>query len=111
MFGPQAVKAAPLDQSEHRDIWLRALAARYGPKALSPRAHLETDWAAEEWSLGGMIGHFTPDVLTSYGHALREPVGSIYWAGSECATEMHGLTEGAVRSGENAADAPIDTST
>jgi len=45
------------------------------------------------------------------GRELREPVGRIYWAGSECATEMHGLMEGAVRSGESAADALIDAST
>jgi monoamine oxidase len=104
MFGPQAVRAAALDPAERRDIWLRALAARYGSKALSPRAHLETDWAAEPWSLGGMIAHFAPGVLTNFGPALREPAGRIHWAGAERATEMHGLMEGAVRSGEGAAD-------
>lgn len=104
MFGPQAVRAAALDPAERRDIWLRALAARYGSKALSPRAHLETDWAAQEWSLGGMIAHFAPGVLTNFGQALREPAGRIHWAGTERATEMHGLMEGAVRSGESAAD-------
>jgi monoamine oxidase len=103
IFGPQAVRAAALDPAERRDIWLRALAVRYGPKALSPRAHLETDWAAEQWSLGGMIAHFAPGVLTNFGHALREPAGRIHWAGAERATEMHGLMEGAVRSGEGAA--------
>jgi monoamine oxidase len=35
---------------------------------------------------------------------LREPAGRIHWAGSEYATEMHGLMEGAVRSGEHAAE-------
>jgi monoamine oxidase len=104
MFGPQAVRGAALDPAERRDIWLRALAVRYGPKALSPRAHLETDWAAEPWSLGGMIAHFAPGVLTGFGQAIREPAGRIHWAGSERATEMHGLMEGAVRSGERAAD-------
>ncbi len=104
MFGPQAVRAAALDPAERRDIWLRALAARYGSKALSPRTHLETDWAAQEWSLGGMIAHFAPGVLTNYGHALCEPAGRIHWAASEYAMEMHGLMEGAVRSGESAAD-------
>ncbi len=104
MFGPQAIKAAGLEPAERRDVWLRALAVRYGTKALSPRAHLETDWAAEEWSLGGMIAHFAPGVLTNFGHALREPAGRIHWAGAERATEMHGLMEGAVRSGEWAAD-------
>jgi monoamine oxidase len=108
MFGPQAVRAAALDPAERRDIWLRALATRYGPKALSPRAHLETDWAAEEWSLGGMIAHFAPGVLTNFGPALREPAGRIHWAGAERATEMHGLMEGAVRSGEHAADEVVN---
>jgi monoamine oxidase len=104
MFGQQAVTAAALDPAERRDIWLRALAARYGSKALSPRAHLETDWAMEEWSLGGMIAHFAPGVLTNFGHALREPAGRIHWAGTERATAMHGLMEGAVLSGERVAD-------
>ena len=108
MFGPQAVRASGLDPAERRDIWLRALAARYGPKALSPRAHLETDWAAEEWSLGGMIAHFAPGVLTNFGYALRQPAGRIHWACSEYATEMHGLMEGAVRSGESAADQVVN---
>jgi monoamine oxidase len=111
MFGPQAVRCAALDPAERRDIWLRALAARYGAKALSPRAHLETDWAAEEWSLGGMIAHFAPGVLTNFGHALREPAGRIHWAGAERATEMHGLMEGAVRSGEHAADEVVSAGT
>ncbi len=104
MFGPAAVSASGLDPEGRREIWLSALAARYGPKALTPRAHLETDWAAEPWSLGGMIAHFAPGVLTNFGVALREPAGRIHWAGAERATEMHGLMEGAVRSGERAAD-------
>jgi monoamine oxidase len=109
MFGPQAVRAAALAPAERRDIWLRALAVRYGCKALSPRAHLETDWTAQEWSLGGMIAHFAPGVLTNYGHAWRKPAGRIHWAGSEYATEMHGLMEGAVRSGEGAADEVVNS--
>jgi monoamine oxidase len=104
MFGPAAVSAAGLDPKERREIWLSALAARYGAQAMEPRAHIETDWAAEPWSLGGMIAHFAPGVLTNFGEALREPAGRIHWAGAERATEMHGLMEGAVRSGERAAD-------
>jgi monoamine oxidase len=106
-FGPQALAIAKLTPAERRDIWLRALAERYGPKALSPAGYLETDWTAEPWSLGGMIGVFAPGVLTISGHTLREPVGRISWAGTERATAMHGLIEGAVRSGEHAADAVL----
>jgi monoamine oxidase len=75
MFGPAAARAALLDPAERCTIWLKALAARYGDRALTPRAHLETDWAQEEWSLGGMISHFAPGVLTNYGEALRKPAG------------------------------------
>jgi monoamine oxidase len=56
-----------------------------------------------------MIAHFAPGVLTNYGHALREPAGRIHWAGSEFATEMHGLMEGAVRSGEISVDQVINS--
>jgi len=55
-----------------------------------------------------MIAHFPPGVLTSYGSALHQPCGRISWAGSERATEMHGLMEGAVRSGEKAAKEAVD---
>jgi monoamine oxidase len=106
-FGPQALAMAKLTPAERRDIWLRALAERFGPKALSPVGYLETDWTAEPWSLGGMIGVFAPGVLTVSGHTLRQPVGRISWAGTERATAMHGLIEGAVRSGEHAADAVL----
>ena len=104
MLASQAVRASACAPAERRHLWLQALAKRYGPKAMTPRAHLETDWAAEEWSLGGMIAHFAPGVLTNFGSALREPAGRIHWAGSERAIHMHGLMEGAVRSGESAAD-------
>jgi monoamine oxidase len=56
-----------------------------------------------------MIGHLPPGVLTSYGPALRQPVGRVHWAATEWATTMHGLMEGAVRSGERAADAVLQT--
>jgi hypothetical protein len=73
-------------------------------------AATETHWAAEEWSLGGMIAHFAPGVLTNYGQALRKPAGRIHWASSEY-SEMHGLMEGAVRSGESAADQVLNSTT
>ncbi len=103
-FGRDAIHLATLDPPERRRVWLDELAKRLGPKTLSPSAWLDVDWTAERWSLGGMIGHLPTGILSSYGHALREPVGRIHWSGSERAGEMHGLIEGAVRSGERAAD-------
>ncbi|MFD5425997.1 flavin monoamine oxidase family protein [Streptomyces sp. NPDC127084] len=102
-FGDAALHMGRLEPKERRAVWLDELAARFGPEARRPTAYLETDWSTEPWSLGGMIGHFVPGALTAYGRALREPVGRIHWASTESATRMHGLMEGAVRSGERAA--------
>lgn len=102
-FSTGALHMGRLGPAERREIWLDALAERFGPRARHPAHYLETDWSAQQWSLGGMIGHFPPGALTTYGSALREPVGRIHWASTESATHMHGLMEGAVRSGERAA--------
>jgi monoamine oxidase len=106
---PKVLDLLEMSASERRDAWLKEVSKRLGPKALSPSAYLETDWSAEPWSLGGMIGHLPPGVLTSYGPAIRQPFGHVHWAGTERATTMHGLMEGAVRSGERAADEVLDT--
>ncbi|WP_307662225.1 FAD-dependent oxidoreductase [Streptomyces sp. V1I1] len=100
-FGPGALEMGRLEPKERRDVWLKALAERFGPRA-QPAGYLEADWSAEPWSLGGMAGRFPPGALTNYGPALRRPVGRIHWANTETATLMHGLMEGAVRSGEPA---------
>jgi monoamine oxidase len=60
----------------------------------------ERDWTAEEFSRGCYGAHFAPGVWTGFGPALREPVGRIHWAGTECAPVGNGYMEGAVRSGE-----------
>jgi hypothetical protein len=43
-------------------------------------------------------------VLLDYGPAIRRPVGRIHWAGTETATFWNGYMDGAVRSGERAAE-------
>lgn len=104
IFGANVPKYLQLDLTARRAFWLNELAERFDcPDALNPIDHVETDWGAEEWSLGGMISHFAPCVLTSFGAVLHEPYGRLYWAGTERATAMHGLIEGAIRSGEKAA--------
>ena len=44
-----------------------------------------------------------PGGWTSYGEALRAPIGPIHWAGAEYATTWSGYMDGAVRSGEEVA--------
>jgi monoamine oxidase len=106
-IGPSALRLGALSPQERREVWLKELSERLGLKARTPSAYLETDWSAEPWSLGGMIGHLPPGVLTSYGPTIRQPAGHVHWAASEWATTMHGLMEGAVRSGERTASAVL----
>ena len=60
---------------------------------------------AEEFTRGCYGAHFAPGVWTSCGEAWRAPVGRVHWAGAECAPRWNGYMEGAVRSGEAAAEA------
>ena len=65
---------------------------------------MEQAWTEEEWTRGCFMAHYAPGVLTQRGHVLREPVGRIHWAGTETSPVMNGFIDGAVRSGERAAE-------
>jgi monoamine oxidase len=88
---------------ERREAVLACFVRYFGERAAHPREFVERDWMAEEFSRGCYGAHFTPGVWTHYGHALREPVGRVHWAGAECSPVWNGYMEGAVRSGEDAA--------
>ena len=89
---------------ERREAAVACFVRYFGPKAANPIEYVERDWMAEEFSRGCYGAHFTPGVWTAYGDALREPIGRIHWAGAECSPVWNGYMEGAVRSGETAAD-------
>ena len=61
------------------------------------------DWPAQAYSRGGPIAVPPPGVLTSFGVALREPIGRIHWAGAETATYWNGYMDGAISAGQRAA--------
>ena len=102
-FGAVAQRVDALDPDVRRKAVVDALTARFGPKAASPIAFVETAWWKEEWTRGCSMAHFPPGLLTRHGHLLREPMGRIHWAGTETSTTSHGAVDGAIRSGERAA--------
>lgn len=75
----------------------------FGEKATEPLEYVEYSWSDDQWSRGCYGGYFPPGVWTEYGEALREPIGHIYFAGTETAEEWMGYMEGAIQSGERAA--------
>jgi monoamine oxidase len=105
--GDQARAWGRRGDGDRRAAILAALVGFFGERAARPRELLERSWADEEYSGGCYAGYFPPGVWTTYGQALREPVGRLHWAGTETATAWNSYMEGAVQSGERAADAVL----
>jgi monoamine oxidase len=102
--GRESRELAKLTPDARRELLVRELTARFGPKAGRLQNYIEQDWTAEGWSRGGMTTHFPPGVLTSLGHALRPASGRVHWAGTETAVRFMGTFDGAIESGDRAAD-------
>jgi monoamine oxidase len=89
--------------AERRQAILAGHARLFGPRAAEPEAFVERVWAEEEWTRGCYGCLMTTGGWTEYGAALREPIGTLHWAGAETATVWNGYMDGAVSSGERAA--------
>uniref|UniRef100_A0A8C2JG78 Amine oxidase [flavin-containing] n=1 Tax=Cyprinus carpio TaxID=7962 RepID=A0A8C2JG78_CYPCA len=96
-------KLAGLTKEERKrricEIYARVLGSE---EALDPVHYEEKNWCEEEYSGGCYTACFPPGIMTQYGRVLREPVGRLYFAGTETATEWSGYMEGAVQAGERA---------
>ena len=101
--GRHARELGRLTADERRAAVLGCFTRLYGPRAARPDAYAERLWAEEEWSRGCYGCYMPTGAWTSYGPALREPIGPLHWAGAECATVWNGYMEGAVRSGQQVA--------
>jgi len=101
--GAHARDLSRLSEDERRRRVVDSLVRFFGREAAEPREFLQLDWSAERYSGGCYGAHLPPGVLSAYGPALREPCGSIHWAGTENSPVWAGYMDGAVRSGERVA--------
>ncbi len=88
---------------ERRAAVLDSFGRLFGPRAAKPEDYIEKLWAEEEFTRGCYGCHMPTGAWTSYGRALRPPIGALHWAGAEYATVWNGYMDGAVRSGEEGA--------
>ena len=109
-FGPVARRVDALGAEERRQAVLDALVARFGPRAGSPTAFIETPWWTEAWTRGCSMAHYPPGILSTLGPLLRQPFRRVHWAGTETATKSHGAIDGAILSGQRAAAEILDRS-
>jgi monoamine oxidase len=108
-FSHVAQRFDSMEDDERRKVILNTLAERFGPRASSPADFITTAWWQEPWSRGCSMAHFPCGALTRHGHLLREPFGRLHFAGTETSTMSHGAVDGAIRSGERAADEILET--
>jgi monoamine oxidase len=101
--GKEAREFAPMSNGDRRAAVLRNFTKYFGSKAAHPRDYFETNWSQRNWTRGCPVAIAGPGTLTGYGAAIRKPVGNIHWAGTETSTFWNGYMDGAVRSGERAA--------
>ena len=92
---------------ERRTAVVANLVGYFGDRAANPVEYREQTWATEQYSGGCYAMYLPPGVWTSYGEALRAPVGRLHWAGSDIAVLSAGYMDGAVRSGRAAAAAVL----
>jgi len=101
--GTSARKLADRSTEERRAIVIDNFARVFGARAKNPIHYVDRCWASEPFTRGCYAAYLPPGVWTSYGAALRTPIGRIHWAGTETATRWNGYIEGALQSGERAA--------
>ncbi|XP_055944727.1 amine oxidase [flavin-containing] B-like [Argiope bruennichi] len=100
----KARRLVHLSQEERRDMYARSLAeATDCPEAKEPIHYEEKNWMEEEYSGGCYTAVYGPGFFTRYGKVLRDPVGRLYFAGTETAVRWSGYMDGAVEAGERAA--------
>lgn len=99
----EAVHLAAATPGERRAAVLEDFVRYFGEQASEPLEYHEYVWGDDEFCRGADGGYWSPGVWTSYGAAIREPIGVLHWAGTETSAVWNGKMEGAVRSGERAA--------
>ncbi|MDR6507626.1 flavin monoamine oxidase family protein [Arthrobacter oryzae] len=93
-FSPELRRARVLDQ----------LAGLYGDRAKEPIDYVDHCWGTDTFAPGGPNPAAPPYASTTYARALTEPHGRVEWAGTETAGEWAGCMNGAVLTGQRAAE-------
>jgi monoamine oxidase len=96
-FPSDGYQNLPIDINERIQYVARGLAEVLGEQAFDIIDFGEKDWAEEAY-ISGSVSPLPKYFLTSYGKALRKPVGNIHWAGAETSTKSCGYMDGAVYS-------------
>jgi len=107
VIGPAAIRLAGQSDDARKQIVISDLVTYFGDEAMNPVQFVDMNWPGEKWTGGAYNAVLAPNTLTVYGPAMAQPVGRIYWAGSEISPKWTGYFEGAVHAGYVAARAVL----
>jgi monoamine oxidase len=100
---PRVFDAHELDTRKAQVV--QQLTDLYGPEAARPIDYIDHCWNTDSFAPGGPNPVVAPYASVRYGSVLTEPHGRVQWAGTETAGEWTGSMNGAVLSGQRAAEA------
>jgi monoamine oxidase len=101
--GRHAHEFAALTEAEQRKAVMTQVGSLF-PDLPPPDGYHATDWLNAQYSRGCYAALFGPGDWLAQGPNLTRAHGRVHWAGTETSTEFFGLMEGAIRSGQRAAD-------
>lgn len=108
VYGDRYRRWAAQPPATRRTAVLDRLTNAFGPTAAEPIDYVEKLWPEDVWAGGGYAAVPAPGAwLEHAGDGWRRPVGRLHWAGTETATAWHGYIDGAIRSGQRAAEEVI----
>ena len=91
IIGDQALYWCTKTQEERKKATCEQYAKAFdSEEALHPTHYIDRNWPAEKYSGGCYVSVMPCGVLTSFGEALRAPIGRVYFAGTETATVWSG---------------------
>ncbi|KAJ9621369.1 hypothetical protein H2204_011930 [Knufia peltigerae] len=108
VVGAKAYRFAEMDEKTQKATILKEFVECFGEDAAMPKHMTVHTMMDEQWSSGCPVAGMPPGALTTLGTWLRKPIGRVHWAGTELATVWSGYMEGAVRSGQRAAQEVLE---
>ncbi len=107
--GERCEEAERMSADERRAVVLEGFAAFFGDEARNVVDYIEVDWSAEEWTRGAYSATFEVGGLSRFGADLRRPIGPFHWACTDISGVGNMHMEGAIRSGQAAAETVLET--
>ena len=101
-FAGSAAATHALEVAAGPERWSGLARSVRADLAVAPGDPVLTDWAADQYTRGAYSAR-GPEWNPATDELLAAPVGRVFYAGEHTAGEMNGLMEGALRSGERAA--------